>query len=231
MRRIAIFALVLFALFASACGDDDDSTVAAKPNDATDVTTDEELDAGLAAVEFFQSTEPECADHAESTGNDVAEPSLFAAALYDDELSATAGGTVVVDGAGTPLLVDADAGTITSIDGPDGAMPLPYSFGCPPDVYVGTIDDGGAATGDPCPPWADWFSTGDEADLTEMEAMLHDDPAAGEILDSLAYLLSDPPTESTEEQQQHEAAVDIIEAGLQEQYGCAPSRSRTGGGG
>lgn len=218
MRRIAVFSLVLFALVASSCGgDDDDSTVAAKPTAPTEDGGD--AYPGQAALEFFQSTEPACAEHAKSTGNDVADPSLFATALYDADLSEKAGGDVITDGAGTPLLVDADAGTITSVDGPDAAMPQPYSFACPEDVYVGTIDDGGVATGDPCPLWADWKSDGDEAHLTAMESMLHDDPAAGEILDSLDYLLEDPATETADDQDQYEAAVDIITADLG-QYGC-----------
>lgn len=52
-----------------------------------------------------------------------------------------------------------------------------------------------------------------------MESMLHDDPAAGEILDSLDYLLEDPATETADDQDQYEAAVDIITADLG-QYGC-----------
>lgn len=225
MRRIAILSLVLFALIGAACGsDDDDSTVASKP-DTTDDTSgpaqDEENGAdGQAALEFFQSTERACADHADATGNEPVDPSLFAKASYDADESKMAGGPVVVDGAGTPLLVDVEAETITSVDGPDAAMPRPYSFSCPPEVYVGTIDDGGGATGDPCPEWAGWMTDGEESHLTEMQAMLRDDPASGEILEALEFLLSDPPTETPDEQSNYEAVVDIITSDLADQFGC-----------
>jgi hypothetical protein len=129
-RRLAaaLMATVLLVSFAG-CGDDDD--------DDTEAVTDEPVIDEEAApsdddlLAFFRSTEATCAAHAEETGNTPVDPALFADATVEDG--------VVIDGAGTSLLVDPAAGTITGLDGPDGEAPLPYSFSCPPDVYLGTV--------------------------------------------------------------------------------------------
>jgi hypothetical protein len=45
------------------------------------------------------------------------------------------------DANGVVLLVDVNSFTVTGPDGPDGVMPRPYSFDCPPEVFVGTLDE------------------------------------------------------------------------------------------
>jgi hypothetical protein len=80
-------------------------------------------------------------------------------------------------------------------------------------------DDADAVGADPCPLWAAWMSDGKRQSLVDLEAALHDDPSAGEILDSIDYLLSDPPTATAEDQSSFEGAVDTITADLQD-WGC-----------
>lgn len=47
---------------------------------------------------------------------------------------------LIRDGLGDHFIVDlgTDPATIYSEDGPDRMLPFDLSFGCPPDVYVGT---------------------------------------------------------------------------------------------
>lgn len=225
MRRIAIASLVLFAVLASACGGDDDSTVASKPTDKTTTTASADDGGptaadGDAALEFFQSTEAACKAHAEETSNPVLDPSLFADASYDAPMSKELGAIVIIDGAGNQLIVNADRGVVTSTDGESGALPSEYSFACPPDIYLGTMDDGGQAAGDPCPEWEGWLSDGDNAHLEAMKTILNDDPASGDTLEAIDYLLSDPATESADDQSNYEANVDTITADMSDRFGC-----------
>lgn len=92
---------------------------------------------GSEALTFFRSTEEACAAHAAQTGNPVVEPERFAGATVDHEVEA--GMWRIVDGSGVELTVDLDEQVIYGTDGPDGLMPNPYSFGCPPELYVGGV--------------------------------------------------------------------------------------------
>lgn len=154
LPRIAALALLL-PLTLVACGDDDDDDsgvvadeVEEEVDDEVDDVVDEEepmadpadgepAEDGEAMLAFFRDTEDECAAHAEESGNSPLDPALFADATW--ELDPTTGVISVVDGAGTSLLVDVEAGIITGPDGPDGEMPSPYAFSCPEDLYVGTV--------------------------------------------------------------------------------------------
>jgi len=49
----------------------------------------------------------------------------------------------IVDNDGVELLLDLNTRVVTGTDGPDGVMPRPYSFWCPPDLFPGTLDEGG----------------------------------------------------------------------------------------
>jgi hypothetical protein len=225
MRRFTLCLLALLALVGAAgCGDDDDDDVTVADETTEDVADGPTEADGETAVAFFQSTEEQCAAHAEETGNPTVDPSWFADATFDLPMSQELGALVVIDGGGNQLIVNLDDEVVTGTDGRAGPLPQSYSFGCPEDLYLGTIDEGPAAAGDPCPPWNRWLSSGESADLGELEAVLHDDPAAGDILDSVAFLQGDPPTETAEDQQAYEANVDTITAALQEGYGCPPSR-------
>ncbi len=138
-RRLVLPLLVLLLGFA-ACGDDEDddpvssssTTTSSAPTEVDDGTSSGELE----AVALFQAYEDDCELHAESTGNTVIDPALFADATAevreDDEI-------VVIDGAGTELLVHFDDETFSGVDGPTGEIPVPYSFSCPPDLFVGTV--------------------------------------------------------------------------------------------
>lgn len=225
MRRIALIALVLLSLIAAGCGDDDDDVTVADDDTSEDVTDGPTADDGEAALAFFQSTEERCAAHAEETGNSAVDPSYFAEASYDQPMSEELGAIVIIDGAGNQLIVNVDDEQISGTDGAAGPLPQEYTFGCPEDLYVGTINDGGVSAGtEACAPWTEWGKSGDAAALDELEALLNSDPAAGGILDSIDFLQSDPPTDTPEEQEVYEANVDTIEADLQAIYGCAPSR-------
>ena len=138
--RLACSGLVMLLLLAACGGDDDDTTTTAVTNFTTatteDVPVEPDFEPGQEALAFFRTTEEACAQHAEETSNDVLDPALFAEATIKSDSE-----PIVIDGDGTELLVDLDAQIITGLDGPESAMPRPYSFSCPPDLYVGTIDD------------------------------------------------------------------------------------------
>jgi len=136
---LAILAALVLPLSLVACGDDDDDddVVVEDEEPMADPADGEPADDGEAMLAFFRDTEDECAAHADETGNPPVDAHRFADASW--ELDPTTGVISVVDGEGTSLVVDLEAGIITGPDGPDGEMPLPYSFGCPEDLYVGTV--------------------------------------------------------------------------------------------
>ncbi len=49
----------------------------------------------------------------------------------------------VVDNDGVRLLLDLNNRVITGPDGPNGVMPRPYAFWCSPELFPGTLDEGG----------------------------------------------------------------------------------------
>lgn len=95
--------------------------------------------AGAAAVAFFQSTEALCAAHAGQTSNPTVPPGWFADAVAVEELAD--GEWLIQDGGGHQLVVNEGRGVVYSSDGPTAELPLEYSFGCPEDVYLGTLSD------------------------------------------------------------------------------------------
>ena len=150
--RLAATALLLLLplTLLAACGDDDDDDVTVEDDveEVVDEGVDDEepmadpadgepAEDGEAMLQLFRDTRDECDAHAEETGNPPVDPARFDDAMW--ELDPTTGVISIVDGAGTSLLVDLDAGIITGPDGPEGEMPLPYSFACPEDPYVGTV--------------------------------------------------------------------------------------------
>lgn len=94
---------------------------------------------GQDAVDFFRSTEADCAAFATSVGNDVLPGYLFTEASAARDLGE--GSWVVLDGAGTELVVDLTAGVVHGLDGPTGVLPIDYSFGCPETLYLGSAGD------------------------------------------------------------------------------------------
>ncbi len=92
---------------------------------------------GEEAVAFFRSTEADCAAFALAVGNDVLPAYYFTDAFAAEDLGN--GSWVVVDGGGAELVVDLTAGVVHGVDGPSGVLPIEYSFGCPEDLYLGSI--------------------------------------------------------------------------------------------
>jgi len=89
------------------------------------------------AVAFFQHTEALCAAHSGSTGNPTVPHAWFADAVAVQALPG--GEWLIRDGGGHDLVVAEARGVIFSPDGPDAELPIEYSFGCPEDVYLGTM--------------------------------------------------------------------------------------------
>lgn len=92
-------------------------------------------------ADFFRSTEAICRAFSERVGNPPPESSLFT----DLTVVNLAGWpkVVIFDGVGTELIVDMGGPTavVTSIEGADFPLPRVYSFGCPEDVFLGTLDE------------------------------------------------------------------------------------------
>lgn len=152
-------ALLVLALGAvplvAGCGDDDGAdagtaptaTVTATVTASAEVTEEAVVEpppvpegpTGQDAVDFFRSTEADCAAFATSVGNDVLPGFLFTDASVGRDLGD--GSWVVVDGAGAELVVDLSAGVVHGVDGPTGVLPIDYSFGCPETLYLGSAGD------------------------------------------------------------------------------------------
>ena len=137
-----------------ACGDDDSTgtapaapTVEVVDEPAVDPVTEpadpapvEEAPSGPSgeeAVAFFRSTEADCAAFAVAVGNDVLPAYYFDEAVAVQDLGN--GSWVIADGSGVELVVDLSAGVVHGLDGPTGVLPIEYSFGCPEDLYLGSL--------------------------------------------------------------------------------------------
>lgn len=98
--------------------------------------------AGLeaAAIELFEATEEVCADHAEAVGNTPIDPEHFTGAEVVEVRPGDPDLVVIQDGVGVELFVAVARDEVWGGSDPDAVMPRPYSFGCPPEVYVGTLD-------------------------------------------------------------------------------------------
>ncbi len=137
-----------------ACGDDDSTgtapaapTVEVAGEPAVDPVTEpadpapvEEAPSGPSgeeAVAFFRSTEADCAAFAVAVGNDVLPAYYFDEAVAVQDLGN--GSWVIADGSGVELVVDLSAGVVHGLAGPTGVLPIEYSFGCPEDLYLGSL--------------------------------------------------------------------------------------------
>jgi hypothetical protein len=114
------------------------STTAEAPP-VTEPADTEPVGEGAEALAFFRSTEPICVDHAEEYGNPRPQPEQFADASVVEELEP--GVWLIVDGHDQELIVDLVLEAVYSTDGPDWYLPFEYSFGCPPDLYLGSAHD------------------------------------------------------------------------------------------
>jgi hypothetical protein len=90
-------------------------------------------------LEFFQSTQAACVEHSARVGNSPPEPERFSGARVIDLVAFRV--WLVEDGLGEEIVVDLEGGVVYSVDGPDAPLPIIYSFGCPEDLYLGTLWD------------------------------------------------------------------------------------------
>lgn len=167
---------VCLAVLLTGCGgdgagevvdDDVQPTAAETPEDETPDDDD-----ATAALAFFRSLEATCAAHAEATGDPQVDPQRFADATTDG--STTADGHVVVeDGAGDRLAVDLDSRVVHPEAGVDEVLVRDYAFGCPEDVFLGTLDGGGEVV-DPDPGTETEATSGgrDDPELLAMQALV-----------------------------------------------------------
>ena len=88
---------------------------------------------------FFRSTEADCAAFAVAVGNDVLPAYYFDEAVAVEDLGN--GSWVVADGSGVELVVALSARVVHGLDGPTGVLPIEYSFGCPEDLYLGSLGE------------------------------------------------------------------------------------------
>jgi len=94
-------------------------------------------DDGSAALDFFRSTEADCAAFAAQVGNPTLPASYFSDAVVSEDLGNES--WLVTDGAGNALVVDLSARVVHGVDGPSGVLPTEYSFGCPETLYLGSL--------------------------------------------------------------------------------------------
>jgi hypothetical protein len=97
---------------------------------------------GLRAIEFFLSTQAACDAHAARFGNEPPRLERFRAPQFLRVLDD--GRVVIADGLGTELIVDlrsSPAETIYSVEGPTAVLPRDLSFGCSPELYLGSAAD------------------------------------------------------------------------------------------
>lgn len=116
-------------------GADEDGSADAGDGGGADV-----VGLGEAALELFEATERTCADHAEAVGNTPIDPEHFAGAKVLEVQPGDPDLVVIRDGLGVELVVVVDREEVWGGPDPDVVMPRPYSFGCPPELYVGTLD-------------------------------------------------------------------------------------------
>lgn len=100
-----------------------------------------EVDLATRAFNFFHFSQLACIDHADRTGNSAPRVERYNDAAITDVRNWPL--AEVTDGLGDKLLIDFSGPgvVIYSTDGPDDILPLEYSFGCPPDLYLGTLSE------------------------------------------------------------------------------------------
>lgn len=95
---------------------------------------------GFPVIRYFEASKLICDAHADEFGNPRPRPERYVGVTIDEQLDEFR--TVIVDGLGTRLVIDIRPQPPTiALD--DSSQPLPpdLSFGCPPDLYVGTAAD------------------------------------------------------------------------------------------
>lgn len=144
LRRVLVTALAAMVVLLAACASADepepvsDQPPEEQPGTEPDASPDEE--AGTAALEVFLGAQATCEAFAEDVGNPAPDPDRFRDVTIVEVRDAT---TVVLDdGLGERFVVDlaASPATISGIDGPEAVLPRDLSFGCPPELFLGSVD-------------------------------------------------------------------------------------------
>lgn len=123
--------------------DQPSTTIPANPTTSTTVatpsTTALSVDMGSLAVAFFVASETLCVMHSDLTGNSPPDSARYGNVAVVQVLDADR--VEIRDGLDSQLIVDfgTEPATIYSSEGPDGILPLDLSFGCPPELYPGTL--------------------------------------------------------------------------------------------
>lgn len=96
-------------------------------------------DTGDPAVDFFLDSQSLCVEYAEATGNSPPDPNRFRNVEAVDVR--TEEQVLIRDGLGDEFIVDFSStpGVIYSPEGPDWILPADLLWGCPPDLYLGSV--------------------------------------------------------------------------------------------
>lgn len=119
------------------------TTTQAEPTTTTTIsapsTTSPVIDMGRLAVAFFVASETLCMSHANLTGNPPPDHNRYEDVEVVEVLDADR--VEIRDGLDYLLIVDfaSDPVTIYSSGGPEDILPHDLSFGCPPELYPGTL--------------------------------------------------------------------------------------------
>lgn len=102
-------------------------------------TTSPALDIGRLAVAFFIASETLCLTHSNLTGNPPPDHIRYEDVEVVEVLNADR--VEIRDGLDYRLIVDfaSEPVTIYSSEGPEDILPHDLSFGCPPELYPGTL--------------------------------------------------------------------------------------------
>lgn len=91
---------------------------------------------------FYLDSQQTCIDHATRVGNPPPNPARYEGAQFVGP-GGGSGEYIIVDGLGDRLLVSffhaSGTAVILSDNAPDYELPRDYSFGCPPELYVGDL--------------------------------------------------------------------------------------------
>lgn len=150
LRAVVATGLAAAMVLLAACSSAEDEAVVtdepateqpdAEPDDDAEPDTAPDEDAGAAALEVFLGAQATCEAYADDMGNPAPDPARFQDVTIVEVRDAT---TVVLDdGLGERFVVDLGAApaTISGIDGPDAVLPRDLSFGCPPELFLGSAD-------------------------------------------------------------------------------------------
>jgi hypothetical protein len=97
-----------------------------------------EDDLARQALDYFQSTQGLCEQHAARFGNSPPRAERFDGPTFKRSLDGAR--AVIIDGLGTELVIDLGSApaTVYTLEGPLAVLPHDLSFGCPEGIYLGS---------------------------------------------------------------------------------------------